>query len=176
MYLQVPIVKFASRLYRVEADLSLYNVLAQRNTAMLLRYSQIDGRVRALGYCVKEFAKVSKLHPQSSHVTNKIETSAVIIFDWLLPHWPSVLQSSELSLHVISHPDSLSIYSSIFSIITVVCSLQRCDIGDASRGTLSSYAYIIMLIFYLQQCDPPVLPVLQEVCKSQLSHTPFPTA
>ena len=26
-----------------------------------------------------------------------------------------------------------------------------CDIGDASRGSLSSYAYILMLIYYLQQ-------------------------
>ena len=27
---------------------------------------------------------------------------------------------------------------------------QVCDIGDASRGSLSSYAYILMMIFYLQ--------------------------
>ncbi len=38
-----------------------------------------------------------------------------------------------------------------------------CDIGDASRGSLSSYAYIIIVIYFLQQCNPPVLPVLQEV-------------
>ncbi|KAK3090095.1 hypothetical protein FSP39_009133 [Pinctada imbricata] len=38
-----------------------------------------------------------------------------------------------------------------------------CDIGDASRGSLSSYAYILMLLYYLQQCNPPVIPVLQEI-------------
>ncbi|XP_072141337.1 terminal uridylyltransferase 7-like [Dermacentor andersoni] len=37
-----------------------------------------------------------------------------------------------------------------------------CDIGDASRGSLSSYAYILLTIYYLQQCSPPIIPVLQE--------------
>ena len=91
---KVPIVKFYHGPTRVEADISLYNVLAQENTAMLRLYATIDERVKVLGYLTKLFAK-------------------------------------------------------------------RCDIGDASRGSLSSYAYILMLIHYLQQCDPPVLPVLQ---------------
>uniref|UniRef100_A0A1I7TWM1 RNA uridylyltransferase n=1 Tax=Caenorhabditis tropicalis TaxID=1561998 RepID=A0A1I7TWM1_9PELO len=39
---------------------------------------------------------------------------------------------------------------------------KSCDIGDASRGSLSSYAHVILLISYLQNCDPPVLPRLQE--------------
>ncbi|VDK55782.1 unnamed protein product [Cylicostephanus goldi] len=39
---------------------------------------------------------------------------------------------------------------------------KSCDFGDASRGSLSSYAIIILLIHYLQNCDPPVLPRLQE--------------
>ncbi|UMM25076.1 hypothetical protein L5515_005042 [Caenorhabditis briggsae] len=43
---------------------------------------------------------------------------------------------------------------------------KSCDIGDASRGSLSSYAHIIMLISYLQNCDPPVLPRLQEDFRS----------
>ncbi|XP_033736916.1 terminal uridylyltransferase 7-like isoform X2 [Pecten maximus] len=38
-----------------------------------------------------------------------------------------------------------------------------CEIGDASRGSLSSYAYILLLIYYLQQCKPSILPVLQEL-------------
>uniref|UniRef100_A0A8D2BP07 RNA uridylyltransferase n=1 Tax=Sus scrofa TaxID=9823 RepID=A0A8D2BP07_PIG len=40
---------------------------------------------------------------------------------------------------------------------------KRCDIGDASRGSLSSYAYILMVLYFLQQRKPPVIPVLQEI-------------
>ena len=47
-------------------------------------------------------------------------------------------------------------------LIYLLC-LQRCDIGDASRGSLSSYAYILMVLYFLQQRQPPVIPVLQEV-------------
>ncbi|KAJ9581297.1 hypothetical protein L9F63_023531, partial [Diploptera punctata] len=42
-----------------------------------------------------------------------------------------------------------------------------CDMCDASKGSLSSYAYIIMLIYFLQQCKPPVLPVLQELSETE---------
>ena len=34
---------------------------------------------------------------------------------------------------------------------------------DASSGSVSSYAFIIMMIHYLQQLPRPVLPVLQQV-------------
>ncbi|XP_076010555.1 terminal uridylyltransferase 4 [Genypterus blacodes] len=40
---------------------------------------------------------------------------------------------------------------------------KRCDIGDASRGSLSSYAYILMVLYFLQQRQQPVIPVLQEI-------------
>ncbi|XP_033636664.1 terminal uridylyltransferase 4-like [Asterias rubens] len=93
---KVPIVKFVDRCMQLDADISLYNCLAQANTRMLHAYAMIDVRVRQLVYTVKVFAKV-------------------------------------------------------------------CDIGDASKGSLSSYAYTLMMIFFLQQRTPSVLPVLQEL-------------
>ncbi|WAR24855.1 TUT7-like protein [Mya arenaria] len=93
---KVPIVKFKHRASQLEGDISLYNILALQNTALLLAYSNIDPRVQILGYAVKVFAKV-------------------------------------------------------------------CEIGDASRGSLSSYAYMLMMVHYLQHTNPPVIPVLQEL-------------
>ncbi|KAL8623783.1 hypothetical protein ACOMHN_054089 [Nucella lapillus] len=40
---------------------------------------------------------------------------------------------------------------------------KACEINDASLGSLSSYTYILMMLHYLQQCQPPVIPVLQEL-------------
>nr|XP_039258608.1 terminal uridylyltransferase 4-like [Styela clava] len=93
---KVPIVKFYHPSAGLEGDISLYNLLAQRNTSMLALYASIDERCRVLGYAMKAFVK-------------------------------------------------------------------RCCIGDASRGSLSSYAYTLLVIYFLQQRDPPVLPVLQEL-------------
>ena len=39
--------------------------------------------------------------------------------------------------------------------------VKECGIGDASRGSLSSYAYVLMMIHFLQRVN--VLPVLQEL-------------
>ena len=58
---KVPIVKFCFRNPEIEADISLYNLLAQKNTDLLLTYSRIDERVRPLGYALKHFAKVNTL-------------------------------------------------------------------------------------------------------------------
>ena len=71
---------------------------------------------------------------------------------------PTVLMSNHIHSQGITK-EPLIYFVHLF---TILC-LQQCDMGDASRGSLSSYAYIIMMIYYLQQCDPPVLPVLQEV-------------
>ena len=58
----MPIVKLFHQQLQVEADLSLYNVLARENTCLLSLYADLDPRVRTLGYMAKLFAKVGKIN------------------------------------------------------------------------------------------------------------------
>ncbi|XP_029573951.1 terminal uridylyltransferase 7 isoform X2 [Salmo trutta] len=62
----------------------------------------------------------------------------------------------------------LASYAAIDPRVKVLCYVMKvlaklCDIGDASRGSLSSYGFTLMVLFYLQQRSPPVIPVLQEI-------------
>ncbi|KAE8633221.1 hypothetical protein XENTR_v10001819 [Xenopus tropicalis] len=66
----------------------------------------------------------------------------------------------------------LASFAAIDPRVTYLCYIMKvftkmCDIGDASRGSLSSYAYTLMVLYFLQQRNPPVIPVLQEICKGQ---------
>lgn len=102
---KVPIVKFVYILNgsKFNCDISLYNVLAKNNTALLRAYTQIDPRVSVMGFIVKFWAKI-------------------------------------------------------------------CEIGDASKGSLSSYAYTLMTIHYLQAVN--VIPVLQEILPRGMAEKP----
>ncbi len=58
---KIPIIKFTfvdGSVKLLEADLSLYNVLALENTRLISTYCCLDWRVRTLGYALKYFAKV----------------------------------------------------------------------------------------------------------------------
>ncbi|XP_061116919.1 terminal uridylyltransferase 7 [Conger conger] len=70
-----------------------------------------------------------------------------------------------LALH---NTQLLASYAAIDPRVKQLCYVMKvfskvCDIGDASRGSLSSYAYTLMVLYFLQQRDPPVIPVLQEI-------------
>jgi len=43
---------------------------------------------------------------------------------------------------------------------------QMCSIDKQLEGTLPAYVFSLLAIYYLQQCTPPVLPVLHEVLSS----------
>lgn len=41
--------------------------------------------------------------------------------------------------------------------------MQICRIDRQMEGTLPAYVFALMTVYFLQQCEPPVLPVLHEV-------------
>ncbi|KAM4807983.1 terminal uridylyltransferase 7 [Rhinophrynus dorsalis] len=74
-----------------------------------------------------------------------------------------------LALH---NTQLLAAYAAIDPRVKYLCYIMKvftkiCDIGDASRGSLSSYAYTLMVLYFLQQRNPPVIPVLQEIFKDK---------
>jgi hypothetical protein len=46
-------------------------------------------------------------------------------------------------------------------ILAVKIWAKKAGVADSANGMLSSYAWSLLCVFYLQQCEPPVLPVLQ---------------
>jgi len=42
---------------------------------------------------------------------------------------------------------------------------RKLGLNDNSTGTFSSYALVVMIIYFLQRCNPPILPFLQEDAK-----------
>lgn len=41
--------------------------------------------------------------------------------------------------------------------------VQVCKVDRQEKGLLPSYSFILMVIHYLQQVEPPVLPVVHEL-------------
>ena len=62
--------------------------------------------------------------------------------------------------------ESFTYYMLCYQVLGCMAKLlaQQHEISGASCGSLSSNAFVLMVIHYLQQVKPPVVPVLQEVC------------
>lgn len=54
---RVPVVKFVDPKNDIDCDICINNLLALENTRLLQSYCNIDPRLRALGLCIKHWAK-----------------------------------------------------------------------------------------------------------------------
>ncbi|KAG8548395.1 hypothetical protein GDO81_025576 [Engystomops pustulosus] len=116
---------------------------------------------------IEGLAKVLKRHPGLKNIL-PITTAKVPIVKF--EHRESGVEGDISLYNTLAQHNTrmLATYAAIdprvkFLGYTVKFFAKRCDIGDASRGSLSSYAYILMVLYFLQQRDPPVIPVLQEI-------------
>uniref|UniRef100_A0A4W5K8B9 Poly(A) RNA polymerase mitochondrial-like central palm domain-containing protein n=1 Tax=Hucho hucho TaxID=62062 RepID=A0A4W5K8B9_9TELE len=131
----------------------------------------LDGQETAEGLdCISIIESLDRLlrkHPGLRNIL-PITTAKVPIVKFY--HVRTGLEG-DISLHntLASHNTRLlASYAAIDPRVKTLCYVMKvlvklCDIGDASRGSLSSYGYTLMVLFYLQQRNPPVIPVLQEI-------------
>ncbi|NXA55599.1 TUT7 uridylyltransferase, partial [Nothocercus julius] len=114
---------------------------------------------------IEDLAKILKKHSGLRNVL-PITTAKVPIVKFF--HVRSGLEV-DISLYntlALHNTRLLSSYAAIDPRVKYLCyTMKMCDIGDASRGSLSSYAYTLMVLYFLQQRNPPVIPVLQEIYK-----------
>ncbi|NWV30687.1 TUT7 uridylyltransferase, partial [Grantiella picta] len=133
----------------------------------------IDGLETAEGLdCIRIIEDLAKVLKKQSGLRNvlPITTAKVPIVKFF--HVRSGLEV-DISLYntlALHNTKLLSSYAAIDPRVKYLCYTMKvftkiCDIGDASRGSLSSYAYTLMVLYFLQQRNPPVIPVLQEIYK-----------
>uniref|UniRef100_F7GZQ7 Terminal uridylyl transferase 7 n=1 Tax=Callithrix jacchus TaxID=9483 RepID=F7GZQ7_CALJA len=120
---------------------------------------------------IEELARVLRKHSGLRNIL-PITTAKVPIVKFF--HLRSGLEV-DISLYntlALHNTRLLSAYSAIDPRVKYLCYTMKvftkmCDIGDASRGSLSSYAYTLMVLYFLQQRNPPVIPILQEIYKGE---------
>ncbi|XP_009326404.1 PREDICTED: terminal uridylyltransferase 7 isoform X2 [Pygoscelis adeliae] len=133
----------------------------------------MDGLETAEGLdCIRIIEDLAKVLKKQSGLRNvlPITTAKVPIVKFF--HVRSGLEV-DISLYntlALHNTRLLSSYAAIDPRVKYLCYTMKvftkiCDIGDASRGSLSSYAYTLMVLYFLQQRKPPVIPVLQEIYK-----------
>uniref|UniRef100_A0A4W6BNG6 RNA uridylyltransferase n=1 Tax=Lates calcarifer TaxID=8187 RepID=A0A4W6BNG6_LATCA len=116
---------------------------------------------------IESLARLLKKHPGLKNIL-PITTAKVPIVKFY--HVRTGLEG-DISLYntlALHNTHLLASYAAIDRRVKILCYVMKvfakmCDIGDASRGSLSSYAYTLMVLFFLQQRNPPVIPVLQEI-------------
>nr|XP_023400477.1 LOW QUALITY PROTEIN: terminal uridylyltransferase 7 [Loxodonta africana] len=135
----------------------------------------INGHETAEGLdCVRTIEELARFLRKHSGLRNilPITTAKVPIVKFI--HSRSGLEV-DISLYntlALHNTRLLAAYSAIDPRVKYLCYTMKvftkmCDIGDASRGSLSSYAYTLMVLYFLQQRNPPVIPVLQEIYKDE---------
>jgi terminal uridylyltransferase len=121
---------------------------------------------------VIRLAGLFKSKPQFRNVLYVIKTRVPIVkFTWVSMTPPAMVFDVDLSVDntlALRNSTMLARYAAVDPRVktlgyVVKLFAKMCGVADASQKGLSSYAYIVLVIYFLQQRTPPVVPVLQEV-------------
>ncbi|XP_018667665.2 terminal uridylyltransferase 7-like [Ciona intestinalis] len=135
-----------------DVDVCLSNLPNTKQNKQRKHFEQI---VRCLKKC-KQFNDVEYIHSRVP-IIKCIHKKSSLHFEFSLNNeWP--IYNSNL-LHRYSKIDERCLV--LVHLIKYL--VKQCNVVGPFHGYMSSYAYTIMVLFYLQQIDTPVLPVLQEL-------------
>ncbi|KAM6105328.1 LOW QUALITY PROTEIN: terminal uridylyltransferase 7 [Pterocles gutturalis] len=128
----------------------------------------MDGLETAEGLDCIKISEVAKVLKKQSGLRNVLLTTAKVPIVKFLCQSGLEVDISLYNTLALHNTRLLSSYAAIDPRVKYLCYTMKvftkiCDIGDASRGSLSSYAYTLMVLYFLQQRNPPVIPVLQEI-------------
>ncbi|KAF8766861.1 Terminal uridylyltransferase 4 like protein [Argiope bruennichi] len=120
---------------------------------------------------IEKIAEVLRKHPQLENIL-PITSAKVPIVKF---SWRTTRLEGDISLYntlALVNTEMLEAYTKIDPRVQVLGYALKhfakvLGICDASRGSLSSYAYILMVLYFLQQRNPPVIPVLQELYRDE---------
>lgn len=155
---KVPIVKFYHVQTGLEGDISLYNTLVELFHLLFSDFCHFSVFELAFVFLLNMTVSFQALHNTHLLASYAAIDQRVKILCYIMKVFAKV---SMFCMHI-----DWNIHDVVFQmqyLFSHPLPSQMCDIGDASRGSLSSYAYTLMALFFLQQRNPPVIPVLQEV-------------
>ncbi|CAL1267375.1 unnamed protein product [Larinioides sclopetarius] len=126
-----------------------------------------DGKDLDNTLIIEKIAEELRKHPELQNVL-PITSAKVPIVKF---SWRSTGLEGDISLYntlALVNTEMLEAYTKIDPRVQVLGYALKhlakvLGICDASRGSLSSYAYILLVIYFLQQRPTPVIPVLQEL-------------
>uniref|UniRef100_A0A914LAI1 PAP-associated domain-containing protein n=2 Tax=Meloidogyne TaxID=189290 RepID=A0A914LAI1_MELIC len=116
----------------------------------------------------KEIFSLNEVSSDNNNNNNKLQNEKLKMENLAKEMW-SICIEHQLALH---NSELLKLYQEFDERVAplgfaIKCWAKLYGINDASKGSISSYAYIIMLIYYLQRCSPPILPFLQQQQKEE---------
>eukprot|EP00607_Mallomonas_marina_P002659 CAMPEP_0182437790 /NCGR_PEP_ID=MMETSP1167-20130531/85285_1 /TAXON_ID=2988 /ORGANISM="Mallomonas Sp, Strain CCMP3275" /LENGTH=567 /DNA_ID=CAMNT_0024630833 /DNA_START=1036 /DNA_END=2739 /DNA_ORIENTATION=- len=159
------------------ADLDMCLIVPTNNTSLMIGSKLSQGPVN--GAEQKEVIERIGEYLQSSGEMKDVKVRSTARVPIVLFKDPTTELDCDISFNnplALRNTALLNIYSRIDDRVRALAFLikkwaKQKDLNDPQKGTLSSYGYILCLLYFLQTRNPPVLPSLQQLPEDWLGKT-----
>jgi len=149
---RIPIVHFTDVASGVECDIAYFNPLALRNTQLLRNYSELDPRVRPLGFLVKRWAKARGINNPGGGTLSSYGW-VLLLLHFLQSRRPAVLPNLQAIGRASSQPQSAAEAEAYRQ------QQRQCTVPHPIDGTPCD-------TYFFTPSDPNQMSQLQEQCRA----------